>query len=77
MARHRGADPLSVRPIMEIEEDMFQRMMEPFNPTEHDEEGSVTSEQHAKDDSQKNHEETEVVQPRIRMPPTQPSPEDV
>ena len=67
----------SVRPLLTLEETLeekvFQRMLEPFDPSQSEGEGGVTMKQ----ESNPEEETSEATQPKSRVAPKQPSPEEV
>ena len=60
-------NPQSVRPLLNLEKDVFQKMSEPFDPARPEEEQRVTKENREKED--------EATPPKTRAAPAQPSPE--
>ena len=69
----------SVRPIHDLEERMFRAMMEPFDPTEDENEQRVTNKERGmgEHDSDTESLEEEAIRPKTRTPPKQPSAEEV
>ena len=57
---------------------MFRSMLEPFDPTESEEEQGVTNNEGSAENPEENPEEREeeAVRPKTRAPPKQPSAED-
>ena len=68
-----GVKQLSVRPLSEIEEGVFERMMEPFDPAAQGEDRKE-KEQPVGNEGDK---EEEATQPKVSVAPTQPSREEV
>ena len=70
---------MSVRPIHDLEERVFRDMLEPFDPTESEDEQAVTNSGNCAENPEENPEEREgeAVQPKTRAPPKQPSKEEV
>ena len=66
-------NPSSVRPLLEMEEGVFQRMMEPFDPTLQGEDRMVRAQPAGNEED----EEEEATQPKVSVAPTQPSREEV
>ena len=68
---------MSVRPNRDIEEDVFQKMIEPFDPTNIEVEQRVTDRERESEDIEENHDGDEAVQPKTKPPPAKPSAEEV
>ena len=67
---------MSVRPLLDIEEDVFRRMIEPFDPTRNETEQGVT--ERARDSADpEDCSEGEARQPRTKPPPVKPNAEEV
>ena len=68
---------MSVRPNRSLEEDVFHKMIEPFDPTQAEEEEWVANRERAGEKSEEDLEEEEAVRPKTKPPPTKPSAEEV
>ena len=69
---------MSVRPLMNLEEEIFQKMLKPFDPTESGEDGCVDEQPRGANDTRgESVIEDEAIQPRTRAPPVNPSREEV
>ena len=75
--------PMSVRPIRDIEEDVFRRMIEPFDPTQTEVEQWVAGRERERErereseNLEENLDGDEAVQPKTKPPPAKPSAEEV
>ena len=71
--------PSSVRPLCDLEDRVFRQMMEPFDPTESEDEQGVTNRESSAENPEENpgDGEEEAVRPKTRAPPKQPSAEEV
>ena len=71
-------NPLSVRPLMELEDEIFQKMLKSFDPIVSGEDGCVVQQQGGADDMEGSSEaENEAIQPKTRAPPVKPSREEM
>ena len=62
--------PMSVRPIRDIEEDVFRKMIEPFDPTQTEVEQWVAGRERESENLEENLDGDEAVQPKTKPPPT-------
>ena len=71
---------MSVRPILDIEDSVFQKMMEPFDPTREEVEQWVADSENRQENREENPENPdseEASRPKTRAPPAKPSAEEV
>ena len=68
---------MSVRPLRKTEEDVFQKMIEPFDPTQTEVEQGVTEREKRSRDPDENLDGEEAMQPRTKPPPVKPSAEEI
>ena len=71
-------NPLSVRPLLEMEDETFRNMLKPFDPTQEGEDRCVEDQQETDIvPGEDQAAEEEATQPKTRAPPVKPSREEV
>ena len=62
---------------MDIEEDIFQKTIEPFDPTQTETDQGVAERGKGSEDREEDHDGEEAMQPIKKPPPVKPSAEEV